>query len=238
MPQLLTTNAQIRCLHGGTGTVPAPSAPLMVVSGGTVLVDGDAGVIAGCLQSAMPCTTFVLRSMNYNSTVINSRRAILVTDFQRTTTFLPLLMVETHAGIDNSTPASTPPGQDAPPLPPAMLDVTPPVVVVVPPVGAFSRVTQTPPAVVFSFTISSPFPRQWTLTHLTTGLSLDVTNGAIPGPIVLPAGGSWNSVVQVITVTLNTAYLNSLALGEHRYYLTAVSERGIPVAMAATLTVA
>jgi hypothetical protein len=238
VPQLLTTNAQIRCLHGGTGTVPAPSAPLMIVSGGVVLVDGDAGVITGCMQALFPCTSFVLRSMSHNATTIDARRAILVTDFQRTTSFLPLLMAETHAAIDNSTPAPLPPGRATPPLPPEMLDVIPPIVSVVPPAGAFSHVTQTPPTIMFAFTISGLFPRQWTLVHVTAGMALDVTSGGLPGPIVMPAGGRWSTPVQVITVTLNTAYLNSLPAGLHLFYLTAVSQRGIPLAIPATLMVA
>ncbi|MEP6832330.1 MAG: hypothetical protein ABJB74_03005 [Gemmatimonas sp.] len=238
MPQLLTTNAQIKCLHGGTGTVPAPSAPLMTVSNGVVLVEGDTGVIAGCTLGIAPCVSFTLRSMHYNATRISSRHAVLVTDFQLTTTFLPLLCTETHPAMDNSTPTAIAPGQDAPPLPPELLDVTPPIVVVAPPVAAFNHATQTPPTVAFVFTISSAFPRQWSLTHVSTGGALDVTSGDIPGPTVVPAGGSWNSPTQIVTISLNTAYLNSLVTGQHLFYLTAVSKRGIPVAIPATLTVA
>jgi hypothetical protein len=238
MPQLLTTNAQIKCAHTGTGTVASPSAPLMTINGGTVLVQGDNGTIAGCLLVNAPCMSFTLQSMGYNSTTIDSRPAILVTDFQKTNTFLPLFLTETHTTYDDSTPAPLPAGGAAPPLSAEMLDVVPPIVVAVPPAGVFSHTTQLPPLVVFVFTISSAFPKSWILSHVSAAGATDVTSGGIPGPLVAPSGGDWASPVDVITVTLTTAFLNSLPSGPHYFYLTAVSKRGIPATTAAILTVA
>lgn len=237
MPQLLTTNAQIKCVHGGTGTVASPSAPLMTVNGGTVLVDGDSGTIAGCGFATAPCTSFTLQSMGYNATTIDSKRAILVTDFQKTTTFLPLLLTETHDAIDDSTVAPLQAGAAAPPLTPEMVDIASPVVVAAPAAGGFSRVNQLPPVVVFVFTISSAFPMQWMLTHLSAAGATDVTAGGTPGPLVAPSGGAWATPVASIVVTLTSAFLNSLATGPHRFYLTAVSKRGMPATTFALLTV-
>jgi hypothetical protein len=238
MPQLLTTNAQIRCVHAGTGSVPSPKAPLMTVSGGTVLVEGDSGTISGCALVQAPCVSFTLRSMGYNATTVDGHKAILVTDFQQTSTFLPLLLTETHPAVDDSTPAPLTAGSPAPPLSPEMLDVVPPVVVAAPPALAFSHATQLPPVAVFVFTISSAFPKQWVLTHVSASGAEDVTSGGVPGPTVLPPGGGWSSPVLAVVVTLSSAYLNALSPGPHEFYLTAVSQRGLPSTAAAKLTVA
>ena len=238
MPQLLTTNAQIKCLHGGTGTVPSPIAPLVTVNGGTALVEGDSGTIAGCAMVQAPCVSFTLRSMGYNATTIDGKKAILVTDFQQTTTQLPLTLVESHQAVDDSSAATLTVGAPDPPLAPEMLDVVPPIVLAIPPALAFNHTTQLPPVAAFTFTISSAFPMRWTLTHVAPGFAEDVTNGGVPGPTVLPSGGDWSSAVLTIAVTLTTPYLNSLSPGEHRFYLTAVSKRGKPAAGLATLTVA
>ena len=238
MPQLLTTNAQIKCLHGGDGSVASPLAPLATVNGGTVLVEGDTGTIAGCALVQRPCVSFTLRSMNYNATTIDGRRAILVTDFQQTSTFLPLILAETHQAFDDSTTAPLTAGSPAPPLSVALLDVTPPVVTVAPPALTFTHSTQLPPSAVFVFALSSPFPKQWMLTHVSASAAEDLTSGGVPGPSVAPAGGNWASPMMTVVVTLDTAYLNSLSSGVHQFYLTAVSERGIPMSLPATLTVA
>jgi hypothetical protein len=238
MPQLLTTNAQIKCVHGGTGSVPSPLAPLMTVSGGTVLVDGDKGTIAGCALVQAPCVSFTLRSMGYNATTIDGHKAILVTDFQQTSTMLPLLLTETHNAIDDSTVAPLTAGSPAPPLSAQMLDVVSPVVVAAPPALAFNHVTQLPPLATFVFTVSSAFPRQWMLTHVSASGAEDLTMGGVPGQTVIPAGGDWSTPLLAVIVILTTPYLNALSPGVHEFYLTAVSQRGLPATRAAKLTVA
>jgi hypothetical protein len=235
MPQLLTTNAQIKCAHTGSGSVPSPMAPLMTVNGGTVLVEGDSGTISGCMLVQAPCVSFTLRSMSYNATTIDGHKAILVTDFQQASTGLPLFLTETHQAIDDSTVAPLPAGGAASPLSPEMLDLVSPVVVAAPPAMAFSHVTQLPPLVVFVFSITTAFPKQWTLTHVSASGAEDVTSGGIPGPTVVPPGGAPSPVV---VVTLSTAYLNALSPGPHEFYLTAVSQRGLPATTSAKLTVA
>lgn len=237
MPQLLTTNATILCPHTGRGSVPAPLAPLASVSGGTVLVEGDTGTITGCLLVTQPCVSFTLQSMGLNATTIDSRKAILVTDFQKTSTFLPLFLTETHPGIDDSTPASLPPGQAAPPLSPELLDIVPPVIVAAPTAGVFSLTTQLPPVVVFVFTLSAAFPMQWLLAHVSSTGAEDITSGGTPGPTVIPSGGAWSTPVLTVVVTLTSAYLNSLAPGLHYFYMTGVTKRGIAQTTAAILTV-
>lgn len=237
MPQLLTTNAQIQCVHGGMGTVSSPLAPLMTVNGGTVLVDGDNGTISGCSFVQAPCVSFTLASMGLNATTIDSKKAILVTDFQKTNTFLPLLLTETHQAIDDSTPAPLAAGSAAPPLSPELLDIAPPIVTPAPAGGGFSHATQLPPVVVIAFTISSAFPKRWILSHLSDTGAVDVTSGGTPGPMVVPSGGDWSSPVDVILMTLTSAYLNALSPGLHTFQLTAVSKRGIPGTAAAIVTV-
>ena len=227
MPQVLTDRATILCPHLAAGSIPAPTAPLWDAEGGTVLVEGDTGVLS--CPFTVPCVGFTLRSMGLNATRIQNRRVILVTDFQQTFTGLPLTLAEQHHVVDDSTPAPLPAGQPTPPLTPAMLDSVIPLFSAVPPAGAFVRATQLPPTVVFVFTLSTSFPLQWMLTFI-DGIALtsaDVTNGGLPGPIVAPAGGAWTSPVLAVTVTLSTAFLNTLPVGTHYFYMTGVSQRGL-----------
>ncbi len=237
MPQVLTDKATIVCPHFAMGSIPAPTAPLCDAEGGTVLVEGDTGVIS--CPFSVPCAGFTLKSMGLNATRIRDRRVILVTDFQQTSTGLPLTLAEHHHVVDDSTPAPLPTGQAAPPLTPAMLDLVPPVISGVPLAGVFAHATQLPPTVVFVFTLSTPFPRQWLLTFIngTALTSADVTNGGVPGPTVVPAGGGWSSPVLVVTVTLTTAFLNALPVGTHYFYMTGVSQRGLSSFARTTLAV-
>src|SRR3954453_14299020 len=64
MLPLLTTNAVIKCIHGGTVAIP-PRPGRMMVQGGTVLCEGDliGAPIAGCLTvpstNSKPCTAVI-----------------------------------------------------------------------------------------------------------------------------------------------------------------------------------
>ena len=119
MPQWLTTNATVLCPHGGKGTT-APSSTKFTIGGGAVAVEGDTGTLA-CPFGPLPCVGYTLVSMGLNATTIDGRRTILVTDFNRTQTGLPLAMVETHQGLDNSTVVPLPAG--GAPLPPELAEV-------------------------------------------------------------------------------------------------------------------
>jgi hypothetical protein len=241
MPQLLTTNAIITCLHGGPGTT-TPSIPKWQINGGFVCVEQDVGVLA-CPFLVMPCGGYKLQSMGLNATKIDESKAILVTDFNQSFTGLPLLMTETHAVIDQSTPAPIPAGQQAPAQSPALTDLLAPIVVVAPPSFPF-KITP-PPAplpVVFTFSLTTNHPLQWILTLITvpsapTGQHFDLTNG-IPGSVtVSPAGGQWTSPSLTVTVTMTPPFVSSLGPGTHQLYLTGVSQRGISGHAMATIPV-
>jgi hypothetical protein len=176
--------------------------------------------------------------MGLNTTTINGRQAILVTDFQQSFTGLPLTLVETHTTIDNSTPAPIPPNQSAPPLSPAMADDTPPTVVAVPSVAPFVTSTMQPATVPITFTLSHAYPLQWMLTLIngTVGIHADVTNG-LPGLTVTPAGGSWNTPTLTVVATMTAAFMAALSPGTHYLYMTGVSQRGLSAYAQVTLTV-
>src|SRR5438876_10116778 len=124
MPQVLTTHAIITCPHGGVGTT-VPSAPLWTVNGGNVLVEGDVGVLS-CLFP-YPCGGYRLQSMGLNASRIQGRKVILVTDFNKSFTGLPLAITETHTTLDGGTPAPIPAGAPAPPPTLEMADRIKPV---------------------------------------------------------------------------------------------------------------
>jgi hypothetical protein len=183
---------------------------------------------------------YTLRSMGLNATKLDGAKAILVTDFNRSFTGLPLTMTETHQAIDNSSPGALALGADAPPPSAEMLDVAPPVVVAAPPVGVFNSVTQLPPALPVTFTLSSPFPLQWILTRVSEPPNAgheDLTNGLPPGAVAAPAGGAWNSPSLTVTLTMNAAYMTALGTGVHRFYMTGVSRRGLSAWAECVLTV-
>lgn len=235
MPQVLTTNAVITCPHGGPGTT-TPSSQNWTVNGAAVLVEQDRGTL-GC-PFVVPCVGYTLRSMGLNASEINSRKVVLVTDFNLTDTGLPLTMVETHQAFDDSTTTSIPNQQPAPPLPGPLADLAAPVVVAAPPAGAFNTTTQLPPVLPLTFTLTSAFPLQWMLTYISepTGTHQDFTNGAA-GAVVAPPGGSWTSPVLVVVVTLTLGFLSTLAPGLHHFYMTGVSQRGLSALGEAIVTV-
>jgi hypothetical protein len=226
MPQVLTTHALILCPHGGRGTTIA-SNPKWQIGAGFVAVEGDSGVLA-CPFVPLPCAGYQLRSMGLNATQIDGRKVILVTDFNLSATGLPLTMMETHQVIDDSTPAPLPAGQPMPPLAPAMTDVTKPWVTCVPAALAFNSTTSLPPTLSAVFTLSTAFPLRWILTLIneTEKTNADLTNGLPPGLNVQPSGGAWDFPAQTITLNLTLAFLATLAPGLHRFFLTAVNQRG------------
>jgi hypothetical protein len=233
MPRVLTTNAIITCPHAGLGT-SLPLTPWWKALGGAVLQENDAGVIA-CPFLPLPCVGYKLRSMGLNATRVGGRRVVLATDFQQSFTGLPLLILEKTPVFDDSTPAPLPPGVPAPPLSPALADVTRPVA---------TATTPSPPPVVkstavaplvFNFAIISPFPSRWQLTwlNLVTGPHTDLTNGSPPDVTVVPAGGAWDTPSKTVTVTLATSFLTGPALSvtsgvkNHHFVLTAINQRGL-----------
>jgi hypothetical protein len=177
--------------------------------------------------------------MGLNSTRIGDRRVILVTDFNQTQTGLPLIMTETHTTIDDSTLAPIPAGQAAPPLPPELTDLVPPVVTAVSPTLAFNSTTMQPVTAAATFTLSSPHPLNWILTliHGTVPRNTDVTNGLSTGLAVTPPGGSWTTPSLTVTMTLTAAFMASLTPGIHRFQMTGVNARGIWSAADMKLTV-
>jgi hypothetical protein len=236
VPQVLTTNAQIFCPHGGKGTT-IPAHPKWTVNGGYVSVEGDIGVLA-CLFLPLPCIGYQLKSMGLNATQIDGERVILVTDFNQSFTGLPLVMAESHPVYDDSTVAGIPAGQSAPPPSAELADLLPPIVALpIPSSVPFSISTTTAP-VTIGFTLTTTHPLRWILTLLNTtlGQHIDLTNGA-PGADVSPSGGDWNSVMQTVVVTFNPAFMAALTAGTHYLFMTGVSKRGLNGHSSATLNV-
>ena len=237
MPRILTTRAIITCPHGGVGTT-IPSWPFWNIEGGQAVRQGDAGTLT-CVFP-YPCTGYVLRSMGLNATKIDGLPAILETDFNQSLTGLPLTMTDTHNVIDNSTPAPVPIGGAPAPQAAELLDFAAPVVVAVPPAAAFNSVTQLPVTVPISFSLSSAFPLQWILTRVSEPPNAghqDLTNGLPPGAVAVPSGGSWTTPSLSVTLTLNAAYMTSLGVGVHHFYMTGVSRRGLSAYAECVLTV-
>jgi hypothetical protein len=237
MPQALTTMATITCPHQGLGTTASP--PVVIAdNGGAVAAEGDVGTLA-CPFAPLPCAGYTLRSLGLNSTTILGRRLILATDFQTSTTGLPLQIVETTQFVDDSSPAPLPADGSDPSTDPAMLDLAPPVVVAVPPAGAFNTTTQLPPVLPIVFTLTSAFPRQWSLTLLNTvaGESIDLTAGA-PDATVVPSGGGWTTPALAVTLQLGAVFLTALGAGTHHLYCAGVSQRGLSSYAHVVLTVA
>lgn len=227
MPQVLTTNATIFCPHGGKGTT-VPSDPKWQIRGGFVAVDGDVGVLS-CGFGPLPCAGYQLRSMGLNSTQIDGRKVILVTDFNQSVTGLPLTMTESHPVFDDSTPVPLPQGQPVPPLAPAMTDTSKPVVSCVPGALAFNSATGLPQNLSAVFTLSAPFPLSWMLTLINEPeqTNADLTYGLPPAVTLDAPGGAWNLPVQTITLNLALPFLVTLAPGRHRFFMTGVSQRGL-----------
>lgn len=237
MPQILTTNAVIQCPHSGHGT-SIPTSNKWSINGGIVLVENDMGTIAGC-SSPYQCGGYQLRSMGLNATLIDNRKVILVTDFNLTTTGLPLLITESHSTIDNSTPAAIPAGQTAPPLSPALLDMVPPIVSATSSPLTFSSTTMLPAVLAVTFTLSSAFPLKWLLTRLSLaqGTHGDLTSGSPALADVTPSGGEWLTPFLSVTLKMTATYMAGLGIGMHEFYMTGVSQRGLSGNRKAVLTV-
>lgn len=228
MPQVLTTKAQILCPHLGKGTT-IPSLPVWKVDDGYVLVEGDVGTLA-CPFLPFPCVGYRLKSMGLNATRIVGKKVILATDFNQTFTGLPLTIVETHETIDSTTTAPLPPAGPAPPLPPALLDMVKPVVTGSLSVSTFSVSSNQPATITATFTLVSAFPKAWVLTRISEpppGANEDLTSGNLPGAVVSPQGGDWGASPLTVTLTLAAAYLSALGVGQHHFYMTGVSQRGL-----------
>jgi hypothetical protein len=243
MSKVLTTNASIKCPHGGVGK-SIPSDPKWTINGGTVLLENDQGTfpLTGpgiCPFFQLPCGGYQLKSMGLNATQVDGRKVILDTDFNQTFTGLPLIIQEFHQTIDNSTVAPIPPGQEALPLPPELADIVKPVVTGVPPVLAFDLTTKLPPSLITTFTLFSDHPLQWALTLINEpdGSHSDITNGLPPLLVVAPFGGSWNTPTLLVTVTLTTPYLIGLKPGKYHFFMTAVNRRGLSSFAEVVLTV-
>lgn len=236
MPQVLTTTAVITCPHGGLGTT-TPATPYVDSQGGIVTCENDVGVLA-CVF-IVPCVGYTLSSMGLNASTIAGKKVILVTDFQKSVTGLPLTLVETTMTIDDSTPAPLPAGASSAALAPEMLDIAPPVVVAVPPAIPFVSSTMLPPTALITFTLTSAFPLSWTLTLLNGTLltSIDATNGLPTGLVVAPSGGAWSSPSLTVTATMTAAFMASLSPGTHYFYMTGVSKRGKSSFASATIMV-
>jgi hypothetical protein len=161
---------------------------------------------------------------------------MLETDFIQSVTGFPLVVIETHVVHDNTPPPGMSFGESGPP--PQLKTDDKPVVVAAPPVGAFSLTTQMPPTIPFVFTMSSAFPRRWTLWHLTpVGMKMDITNG-LPGNInVIPPGGQFLGQQMVITVTVMGTYASTMVPGLHTIVCTAVNHRGMSAFAEAKLTI-
>jgi hypothetical protein len=227
MPQVLTTNAKIVCPHLGLGTTMNTSTHWSI-DGGYVALDGDTGTLSCAFIP--PCAGYVLQSMGLNAVQMDGRKVMLVTDFLKSFTGLPLIVTEVHTVFDDSTPAPLPIGQPAPPLPPAMADTTTPVVVLTVPPLDFSLSVTPPVPVTAAFTLSAAYPMQWILTLIheaPPGGNVDLTSGILGQALVSPSGGKWDSPTLVISVTLQGAFVATFPLGKHDLYLTGISQRGL-----------
>lgn len=235
MPQVLTTNAVITCPHGGLGRSISKN-PIWLVNSGAVLVENDTGSLS-CPFVIHPCLGYQLRSMQLNATKIQGQQVVLATDFNQTFTGLPLLIQESHPVFDDSLPASLPAGLTASspsesgaesPLPPALADTQPPTVQGLPPLLVFNSMTMQPQSLTIVFRLATKYPRQWILTFINGVVkqNLDATSG-LPGMMVMPAGGGWRSPSLVINVNLTAVFMAGLGVGQHFFYLTGVSQRGL-----------
>jgi hypothetical protein len=228
MPQVLTTNAQILCAHFTPAVKNPPLAPLWTIDGGTVLVEGDSGTFPTC-PSIFQCGGYNLVSMGLNATQVTAKRVILVTDFNLTSSGLPITMIETHQVFDDTTPAAIPDGQPAPPLPPEMTDLNKPVVSGSVTTLAFNKTSMTPATVAVTFTLTSAHPMKWILTQIDEpeAFTNDRTNVQPAGMTVNPSGGVWNVSLLIISLTMTAAFMATLLPGNHRFFLTGVTQRGL-----------
>ena len=228
MPKVLTTNAVISCPHGGKGT-STPSEPIWSVDGALVLVENDTGDLSGC-GSNVKCKTYVLSSMGLNATRIRGKKVILVTDFNKTNTGLPLVMTELHRVIDKSSPAPLVDGQAPPALPPPLADEVSPDVTCSLPSASFQISAPAAP-VITSFSLTTNFPLKWILTLIkepAPSASIDLTTTTVAGVTITPPNaGAWNVSPLDIQLTLDLLFLQNLVAGDYRFYMTGISQRGL-----------
>lgn len=226
MPQLLTTNATVTCPHMFPGTT-TPATPIWAINGGPVCAEGDVGTLACTFP--YPCVGYTLQSMGLTLSTVSNRKVILVTDVNKTLTGLPLRMIETHQVVDDSTTTPIPPGGSAPTLPPALQDLSQPVVVAAPAALAFNSVQMQPATLAAAFTLTHPFPANWSLTLISEpqARDQDVTAGVPPGLVISPADGAWDAPSLSVQLTMTAAYMASLLPGKTHFYMTGVSERGV-----------
>jgi hypothetical protein len=107
------------------------------------------------------------------------------------------------------------------------------------PIATFSSTTMTPATLPLAFVVSSLFPLKFVATRLSDPPNAgneDLTNGAA-GAVVTPAGGDWTTPVLTVTLTLSAAYMASLGIGVHRFYVTGVNKRGLSASAESLLTV-
>jgi hypothetical protein len=239
VPKLLTTKATVTCPHGGKGSSTPAGTPLLF-AGGAVLVDGDQGAIAGCVNQ-MLCSTYKLASMQLNSMYVAGKRIMLVTDFLQSDTGYPLAVTESHEVLDQTVPTPLAPGA-APATPPELREDDKPVVTVTPSTLPFSQSgfanSGLPAALPFVFSLTSLFPRRWTLWRIGPGLSQDLTASPPPGITVAPSGGTWPVSPPIVSLTVTGVFASSMAVATHSFVLTAVNHRGLWGMAEATLTVA
>jgi hypothetical protein len=238
MPQVLTTNALIKCPHGGDGH-SVSTTNLWLVNGGTVLVENDTGFVTDCPIS-FPCKTYVLQSMGLNATRVSGRRVVLVTDFNVTNTGVPLIIIEFHKVKDNTSPAPIADGQPAPPLPPEIEDDhTRPVVTASPTVLGFDKSTNSPPSNPVAFTLTAEHPMQFILMQLDEPeqITTDRTTVQPPGMTLSPSGGVWNVSPLTINLNMTAAFMATLAPLKHRFYMIGVNKRGLSAVAEVVLTV-
>ena len=237
MPRILTMNATILCAHLTPAVKNPPLAPLWTIDGGHVLVEGDSGTFLSC-PGTPQCGAYVLQSMGLNATRLAGQRVMLVTDFNLSASGLPITMSELHPVFDDTTPTPIPDGQPAPPLPPEMTDLVPPIVSASPVGLAFSN-TSGPPSLAVTFTLTSAHPLRWILTEVDEpeGTASDRTSTQPPGMTVSPSGGIWNVSPLTITLTMTAAFMTTLMLSNHRFFLTGVTQRGLSSFAEVVLTV-
>lgn len=86
-----------------------------------------------------------------------------------------------------------------------------------------------PPSLIATFTLFSDYPLQWVLTLINEPLrrDVDISNGLPPGLLVAPPGGHWDSPNLTVTVTMTSAYMASLEVGKHHFFMTGVNQRGL-----------
>jgi hypothetical protein len=248
MPQVLTTNSIITCPHLGVGvSIPTDLPPKWTVHGGAVLLENDGGIfplppsVTAC-KGIPHCVGYKLQSMGLNATRVSGRRVILVTDFNQTFTRVPLKILPSpldisRPTIDDSTSVFIPNGQPVPPLASDLIDLVAPAVNATPKTLAFTA-PNTPATASITFTLTSAHPLKWILTLLNKPLKShkDLTNGEPPGLTVTPLGGAWNNSPLTVTVTMTAAFMAGLTPGEHLFYMTGVSRRGLSTFDETTLT--